>query len=142
MEKRKVLSLEQKLEVCELVERDESLRKSANSFGVGLSIVPDIYCSRHQLTDFVLHVDTSSSCSSRKSMKTSISRAFDSAICLWFLQKRALDQPISGPILQKKALAFTSSEWLRNFKSRHSIRELKIPGEKLCRKIYRSNNVT
>ncbi|KRX15907.1 Jerky -like protein-like [Trichinella nelsoni] len=82
--------------------RDESLRKSANSFGVGLFIVSDIYRSRHQLTDFVLHVDTSSSCSSRKSMKKSISRAFDSAIYLWFLWKRALDQPISGPILQNK----------------------------------------
>ncbi|KRY32488.1 hypothetical protein T01_15629 [Trichinella spiralis] len=55
--KRKVLSLEQKLEVCRLVENSESLRKITESFGV--STVSDIYRSRRQLTDFVSHMDTS-----------------------------------------------------------------------------------
>ncbi|XP_003377571.1 conserved hypothetical protein [Trichinella spiralis] len=49
---------------------------------------------------------------------------------MWFLQKRALDEPI-----QEKALAFStklvSSGWLRNLKSWHGIRELRIHGEKL-----------
>ncbi|KRY47050.1 Casein kinase II subunit beta [Trichinella britovi] len=57
--KRKVLSLEQKLEVCRLVESGESLRKIAESFAVGLSTVSDICHSRRQLTDFVSHIDTS-----------------------------------------------------------------------------------
>ncbi|KRZ62286.1 Jerky -like protein-like [Trichinella nativa] len=95
--KRKVLSLEQKLEVCRLVERGESLRKIAESFGVGLFTVSDIYRSR--LCDLQTH-------------------ELDSAIYMWFLQKRALDEPISGPILQEKA-------------SRHVICELKIHGGKL-----------
>ncbi|KRY38986.1 Jerky -like protein-like [Trichinella spiralis] len=134
--KRKVLSSEQKLEVCRLVERGESLRKIAESFGVGLFTVSDIYRSRRQLTDFVSHMDTSSSCSSRKLMKKTSNSALDSAIYMWFLQKRALDEPI-----QEKALAFStklgidnfvvSSGWLRNLKSWHGIRELKIHGEKL-----------
>ncbi|KRY12530.1 hypothetical protein T12_16147 [Trichinella patagoniensis] len=51
--------------MCKLVERGESFRKIAESFGVDLSTVPDIYCSRRQLTDFVFHMDTSNSCSSR-----------------------------------------------------------------------------
>ncbi|KRZ95146.1 hypothetical protein T08_16057 [Trichinella sp. T8] len=59
--KRKVLSLKQKLEVSILVERGELLRKIAESFGVGLFTVSDIYRSRRQLTDFVSHMDTSSS---------------------------------------------------------------------------------
>ncbi|KRY12515.1 Jerky protein [Trichinella patagoniensis] len=58
---------------------------------------------------------------------------------MWFLQKRALDRPISGPILQEKALAFSpklaSPGWLRNLtrlaKSWHGIHELKIHSEKL-----------
>ncbi|KRY59726.1 hypothetical protein T03_9444 [Trichinella britovi] len=59
--KRKVLSLKQKLEVSILVERGELLRKIAESFGVGLFTVSDIYRSRCQLTDFVSHMDTSNS---------------------------------------------------------------------------------
>ncbi|KRX18500.1 Jerky -like protein-like [Trichinella nelsoni] len=46
-------NLEQKLEVCRLVERDESLRKIADSFVMGLFTVSDFYRSRRQLTDFV-----------------------------------------------------------------------------------------
>ncbi|KRX25997.1 Actin-binding LIM protein 1 [Trichinella nelsoni] len=49
---------EQTLEVCRLVERGESLRKIAENFGVDLSTVSDIYCSRRQLTGFVSHMDT------------------------------------------------------------------------------------
>ncbi|KRX69632.1 SWI/SNF-related matrix-associated actin-dependent regulator of chromatin subfamily E member 1 [Trichinella sp. T6] len=117
------------------------MRYSRRTFGVDLSTVSDIYCSGRQLTDFVLHMDTSSSCSSRKSMKKASNSALDSAVYMCFLQKRALDQPISGPILQDKALAFSTklgidnfvanSGWLRNLKSRHDIREFKIHGEKL-----------
>ncbi|KRZ87823.1 Jerky protein [Trichinella sp. T8] len=97
---------EQKLEVCRLVERGELLRKIAESFGVSLSTVSDICCSRRQLTDFGFYMDTSSSCSSRNSMKKVSSSAPDSPIYMWFLQKRALDRPIGGSILQEKALTF------------------------------------
>ncbi|KRY21292.1 Jerky -like protein-like [Trichinella patagoniensis] len=94
------------------VERGESLRKIAESFGVGLFTVSDIYRSRRQLTGFVSQMDTSSSCSSRKLMKKVSNSELDSAIYMWFLQK-----PSSG--------------WLRNLKSRHGICELKIRGGKL-----------
>ncbi|KRZ40028.1 hypothetical protein T4C_4783 [Trichinella pseudospiralis] len=40
--KRKVLSLEQKLEVCRQVESGESFRKIAKSFGVGLQTISDM----------------------------------------------------------------------------------------------------
>ncbi|KRY27146.1 tigger transposable element-derived protein 2 [Trichinella spiralis] len=146
--KRKVLSSEQKLEVCRLVENGESFRKIAESFGVGLSTVSDIYRSRRQLHDFVSLMDASSSCSSRKSMKKAANNALDSAaaVYMWFLQKRALDQPISGLILQEKALDFStklsidnfvaSSGWPRNFQRQHCLRELKSHGEKLLLKCF------
>ncbi|KRZ66732.1 Jerky protein [Trichinella papuae] len=92
---RKVLNLEQKLEMCRLVE----------SFGVGLSTISDIYRSRLQLS---LHMNTSSCCSSRKSMKKASNSALDSAVYMWFFQKRALDQTISSPILQEKTLDFST----------------------------------
>ncbi|KRX83598.1 hypothetical protein T06_6846 [Trichinella sp. T6] len=55
--KRKVLSLEQKLELCRLVKTGVSLRKIAENFGVGLSTVSDIYRSQRQLTDCVNEVE-------------------------------------------------------------------------------------
>ncbi|KRX72408.1 hypothetical protein T06_8411 [Trichinella sp. T6] len=70
-------------------------------------------------------MDTSSSCSSRNSMKKVSSSPPDSPIYMWFLQKCALDRPIGGSILQEKALTF------RTKLGRHGIRELKIHGEKL-----------
>ncbi|KRX82007.1 Jerky -like protein-like [Trichinella sp. T6] len=62
-------------------------------------------------------------------MKKVSNSELDSAIYMWFLQKRALDEPISGPNLQEKARS--NSGWLRNLKSRHVICELKIHGGKL-----------
>ncbi|XP_003376749.1 jerky protein-like protein [Trichinella spiralis] len=76
---------------------------------MGLSTVIAIYRSRPQLTDFVQYMDTSSSCSSRKWIKKVASDATELDI----------DNFVA------------SSGWLRNFKSRHGIRELKIHGEKL-----------
>ncbi|KRX75409.1 Jerky protein [Trichinella nativa] len=78
--KRKILSLEQRLDVCRLVERGEWLRKIAESFRMGLSTVIVIYRNRCQLTDFVPYMDTSSSCSSRKWIKRTASSALDSEI--------------------------------------------------------------
>ncbi|KRX58059.1 Tigger transposable element-derived protein 2 [Trichinella sp. T9] len=77
--KRKVLSLEQNLELCRLVKTGESLRKIAENFGVGLNTVSDFYRSQRQLTDFVSYMDTSSSCS-RKLMKKALNNALDSAL--------------------------------------------------------------
>ncbi|KRX15962.1 hypothetical protein T07_7464, partial [Trichinella nelsoni] len=45
-----------------------------------LFTVSDFYRSRRQLTDFVLYMDTSSSCSSRKLMKKALNNAPDSAL--------------------------------------------------------------
>ncbi|KRZ11197.1 hypothetical protein T11_1837 [Trichinella zimbabwensis] len=78
---RKVLSLEQKLEVCRLVE----------SFGLRLSTISGIYRSRLQLSAFMLHMNTSSCCSSQNWMKKASNSALDSAVYMWFFQKRALD---------------------------------------------------
>ncbi|KRY40932.1 hypothetical protein T01_5487 [Trichinella spiralis] len=80
---KKVLSLEQKLEW-----RGASRSGKSLSFGVGLSTVAHIYRILRQLTDFV--------------------NALGSAMYSWFLQKRALNQPISGTILQEKTLIFST----------------------------------
>ncbi|KRZ65906.1 Tigger transposable element-derived protein 2 [Trichinella papuae] len=65
----KFLSLEHKLEVCKRVDSGESFRKIAGNFSVGMPTISDIRHSRPQLRNFVSHMDTSSSRSSRKWMK-------------------------------------------------------------------------
>jgi hypothetical protein len=70
------------------------------------------------------------------------------ALYLWFMNKREKGLPVSGPMLQEKALQyyedledtkdvpqeekFTASEgWLFRWKKRYGIRKLKISGERL-----------
>lgn len=78
----------------------------------------------------------------RKTMRKSPLDALDTALYIWFVQKRSEGIPLSGPIVCEKALLFNakmngdpnfkaSAGWLHNFKSRHGIRELNIEGEKL-----------
>ena len=61
---------------------------------------------------------------------------------MWFVQRRLKGERISGPLLYEKALKLNkklggssdfkaSTGWLKNFKSRHGIRELHIEGESL-----------
>ncbi|XP_018577088.1 jerky protein homolog-like [Anoplophora glabripennis] len=76
-------------------------------------------------------------------MKSSDYEKLGDALFLWFTQQRDKGAPISGPILQAKALSlrtlfpeetkqFTASQgWLDRWKKRHDIRQLNICGEKL-----------
>ncbi|KAJ8961581.1 hypothetical protein NQ318_014833 [Aromia moschata] len=67
---------------------------------------------------------------------------FEKSTFLWFCQKRALGEPVTGPVLQAKANQFhaslnvdsnfsVSNGWFARFKKRHGIRCLNIKGEKL-----------
>ena len=78
----------------------------------------------------------------RKTARSANNKALEDAMYMWFTQRRSLGEPISGPLICEKALQFNeqlngpkdfkaSSGWLKNFKSRHGIRELDIEGEKL-----------
>lgn len=77
----------------------------------------------------------------RKTLRTANDFALEDAMYIWFTQKQSLCEPLSGPLVSEKALQFNemlggpsdfkaSSEWLKNFKVRHGIRQLDIEGEK------------
>jgi len=68
--------------------------------------------------------------------------ALDKGLYRWFLQMRSLGNPVSGPVLQEKAIVFNnlfngrkdfhaSNGWLHKWKKRHQIRQLTITGERL-----------
>ena len=92
----------------------------------------------------------------RKTMKLATNVMLDEASYIWFAQKRSQGIPISGPILMAKALELNekicprdqtfkaSTGWLKNFQSRHGIRQLAIQGEtmsanKVCLGDFKAN---
>ncbi|KRZ72413.1 hypothetical protein T10_7952 [Trichinella papuae] len=97
----KFLSLEQKLEVRKRVDSGESFRKIAGNFSVGMSTISDIRHSGPQLRNFVSHMDNGMHVVPPETCTRST---------------------INGPILQEKPLIFST---------KHSIRQLKLHGEKL-----------
>lgn len=78
----------------------------------------------------------------RKTMKMADDAQLDSALYMWFIQRRSEGVPLSGPMVMEKALLLNSklggnedfkasSGWLEKFKHRHGLRQLYIEGEKL-----------
>jgi len=92
--------------------------------------------------DFASKMDSADGIKRRKVMKVAKYQDLDKAMEIWFIQKRSLNEPISGPLLCEKALEMNtklkgpedfkaSGGWLHKFKSRHGIREFQIQGESL-----------
>lgn len=87
-------------------------------------------------------MDSGDGVKKRKVIKKAKNQELDKAMETWFIQKRSLNEPISGPLICEKALEVNeklggpedfkaSTGWLQKFKFRHGIRELQIQGESL-----------
>ena len=83
---------------------------------------------------------TKDSLGERSTARKAKNEALDDALFLWFCQERDRGVPISGPILQEKALNLNmkmggdpsfmaSSGWLTQWKECHGIRQLIVTGE-------------
>ena len=111
-------------------------------YGVGHSAISYIF---QQKENFKCHselLDAQQGNRKKTRMDTFEDSLLEKSVFYWFSQKRSLGEPVSGTLLQEKALeinnkinganSFTaSSGWLTRFKERHSIRELSIQGERL-----------
>ncbi|KAL3288043.1 hypothetical protein HHI36_002495 [Cryptolaemus montrouzieri] len=140
--KRVVLSMKDKYEINERLEKGESATKLSNEYQVGKSTITDIKKQKMSINNFISLLDSSGGSTSRKTMKLAANTDLDDAVYKWFTQKRSQRDPISGPILCEKAVQFNkklggptnfqaSTGWLKRFKSRHGIRDLEIHREKL-----------
>lgn len=78
----------------------------------------------------------------RKTLKAATNETVDTALWLWFVQKRSEGVPLSEPMFCKKAIVFNekmngspefkaSPGQLENFKNHYGIRELSVEGEKM-----------
>lgn len=145
--KKVVISLEDKLNAIKMLDSGASLKTVAQKYDVGVSTVGDWKKNRNKIRKWcsVLAAPTKE----RKTMKTAKHEKIDQSLYLWFNQQRERGVPVSGPILQEKALSlsedlpltespldFTASDgWLTRWKKRHGVRALRICGEKLSANI-------
>ena len=142
--KRKVLTIDEKLEIISLLDENHSLAAIASKYGIGRSTVSDIKRDRQKLLDFKKQTLDMGMYRCPKTMRLGTSTILDKAVYLWFKQKRMDGIPISGPILCEKAIQlskklfgegykFVASEgWKWRFCDRHGIRSISSQGEKLA----------
>lgn len=141
--KRVVLDLSKKMEIIKRLKKGESATKIAPIYGIARTTVNDIKKDADKIEKHVSKMQSSDGNTSvRKTMKCSSLEQLDTAVYQWFIQARSEGVPLSGPIIQGKAMelhkkmngdpAFQASTgWLHRFKNRHGIRQLDISGEKL-----------
>lgn len=142
-EKRKhiTLTLNQKLEIIERLEKGESRKSLSNEFNVGSSTIYDIKTKKDELIKFATQSVTTEALASRQTLKKPKLEQLDSELYKWFSAVRSEGQSVTGPMIVEKAkeigqnLGVVKNEcnyshgWLRNFKFRHGIRKLDIAGE-------------
>ncbi|XP_039285830.1 uncharacterized protein LOC111046939 isoform X6 [Nilaparvata lugens] len=130
--RRKVVTIEQKLNALERTDRGESVKIICNELNVGKSTVYDWQKNRKSLQDFVTQVESNKALTSRCTLRKPTNELVDDALWLWFQQERRRGTPLSGPILKEKATLlhakienggeFVASEgWLTRWKKSHEV---------------------
>lgn len=134
--KRKVLSLELKAKMIQEVADGEKKKKVAERYDVPLSTLSTILKAKNTI---ICAVNSSDRSTERKRVKAATYVDVEKAVFTWFMEMRAKNIPMSGAVLQQKALAFAcmlgchdfkaSSGWLQRFKERHNIVGKVVSGE-------------
>ena len=107
--RRKVLSIEQRLEICELVKKGTSYDEIMKTYGIGKSTISAIKKKEQEFKEFIskrAQLGIKNADKVTKVMKTGSTIELDQALYLWFRQCREKNIPVIGPILLEKASAF------------------------------------
>ncbi|XP_023225692.1 tigger transposable element-derived protein 2-like [Centruroides sculpturatus] len=136
--------MEQKLWALKRLDKGESIIAVAKDLGVGKSTIGDWKKKQMEIESWCVNRICTETLKERKSMKESDFNELSEALYIWFRQTREKGMPISGSILQEKALKFyeefkndndpkfvTSTGWLDRWKKRYGVWQLSICGEKL-----------
>ncbi|KAG5861026.1 hypothetical protein JTB14_032400 [Gonioctena quinquepunctata] len=138
--KHKTLTIKEKCDILDRLNRNETFSSLASEYGVGRSTIYDVKKNHEKIKKFVSTTDCGPG--KRQTLKKAEHPEVEEALYMWFLQERNRHAPISGPMLAMKAKFFykeitkkddfvASKGWLERFKSRHGIRLMTITGEKL-----------
>ena len=134
--KRKSLSLAERIDVVKRLEAQESQSSVAKCFGVHPSAISRIMKNKQQiLTDWQNNNNPD-----RKRKRTGKADDVEEALLCWFSQARSRQVPVSGPLLMEKANSLAEGlgvmefkatvGWLERWKERNGIKFKKQHGEK------------
>lgn len=132
--KKVVLTISQKLELCNKFENGTPVKTICVDYGIGDSTVRDILKQKVKLMSYASDSDNFY-VMKRKSMKRPFYEELEKAMTKWISQERYYGgTTITGPAIASKAKYFydllglkgnfnASSGWLAGFKNRHGIKE-------------------
>lgn len=131
--KRKFLSLEDKARIIAEAESGKKKANIAEDFGIAPSSLSTILKSKESIAKAL----ASGTSAQHKKVTQPLHEDLDKAVYTWFVETRAKKVPLSGNIVQQKALNYAcllgiddfkaSTGWLNRFKARHN-----IVGKVLC----------
>ena len=135
--KRKRLTLKEKVAIIDESESlDLSCRQAAKRFCIGKTLASDILANKKAIKEEYLKNGNDES---KRKFPNVESLVIDDVVYRWFCRARANLVPISGPLIQAKALEVAkevnlhdfaaSNGWLDKFKSRHKICFKSVSGE-------------
>ena len=91
--KRDVLTIEDKLKICDLVKNGRSLTSVVAEFNVGKSTVHDIVKNKAKLQTFLTEIQDGDCTKKRWIVIRANLDALDKAVYLWFIQQRCKGTP-------------------------------------------------
>lgn len=138
--KRKRFSIKEKISILNEVDKNIGSRKClADRLGITTSTLSTIIKNRKEVEECYANCGEKSAFA-RKSIKTGTYLDVEEKLLSWFTTARGNNIPVSGPLLQEKALEiakelemndFTASVgWLDRFKKRHNVVHKVMCGEK------------
>ena len=142
-----ILTIEEKLQACEMVRKKVPKSIVMAKFNIGKSTLNDICRKEESFKNFKAKKEDlgiSSVLKTAKQIKSGSFDKLDQALYIWLRQQREKGSPITGPVLMEKAVEFhhliygessqpfiASSGFQWRFCKRFGIRNLSICGEKL-----------
>jgi hypothetical protein len=137
----KPMDLPLKFEILQRIRKGESVNRLAEIYKIPRTSINDIKKNGDKIEDFMSKMEVTNGGVTKRCRLTPAANAdLDEAMYTWFVQRRSLGVPLSGPILIQKALQMNtkmnrnpefkaSVGWLGKFKQRHGIRQLSSGGE-------------
>ncbi|KRY76023.1 Jerky -like protein-like [Trichinella pseudospiralis] len=131
--KRTVIFLKKKIKILMTIKAGDSYKKISIKFGIIVQTISDIKRNGKRIADFMTKFQAEGDGDSRKTMKQACNVKLDTALYIWFVQRRSLNQIVSGEILRTKAMYLGAKLGVDKFSAsqRHGIRCLTTQGERL-----------
>lgn len=135
--KRVVLTFQQKIEILKQLNDGKKGAILAREYGIGTSTISDIKRNGDTILKFVSNLESENQISEKKTRKTAHNTDLDSLMYRWYLKEKQnggvpLDAAICAKALEINSQLTNGKEgfkasngWLRHFKNRHGIKEIK-----------------